>query len=145
MTYSLSEIIVLEVVAALLFAFPYEAVAVVVLAAHLAFILWVILGALLTCGRPVLTGFHISSLVYGIVIELAPWPCPLTLAEQWLQRRAGTTPYTESFLVHYLGALVYPDVPQSLVVWGAVAAAAFNLAQYAKRLYRYRDTGQQKP
>ena len=123
--------------AAFFSASPYEALAGVVLAAHLAFILWVILGALLTRGRQVLTGFHIACLIYGIVIELAPWPCPLTLAEQWFERQAGTTPYTQSFLVHYLEALVYPDVPQSLLVWGAVAVAAFNLALYARRIYRH--------
>lgn len=116
------------------FALPYEALAGVVLAVHLGFILWVILGAFLTRGRPVLTGLHILSLIYGVVIELAPWPCPLTLAEEWLEGRAGRTPYTQSFLVHYLGALVYPDVSQTLLIWGAAAVAVVNLAVYARRL-----------
>ena len=116
------------------FALPYEALAGVVLAVHLAFILWVILGAFLTRGRPVVTGLHILSLIYGVVIELAPWPCPFTLAEEWLEGRAGRTPYTQSFLVHYLGALVYPDVSQTLLIWGAAAVAVVNLAVYARRL-----------
>ena len=119
-----------------LFAVPYGALAGAVLAAHLMWILWVILGALLTRQRPILGGFHIVSLVYGIVIEVSPWPCPLTLLEQWLQGRAGVTPYTESFLVHYLESLVYPDVSQRLLVTGAVSVAAFNLGVYGRRFWR---------
>jgi hypothetical protein len=124
---------------AFLFAVPYGALAGVVLAAHLMWILWVILGALLTRQHPILGGFHIISLVYGIVIEVAPWPCPLTLLEQWLQGKAGVTPYTESFLVHYLESLVYPDVSQSLLIWGAVSVAAFNLGVYGRRFCRRRQ------
>jgi len=125
---------------AFLLAVPYGVLAGVVLVAHLAWILWVILGALLTRRHPMLAGLHIASLVYGIVIEVAPWPCPLTLAEQWLQGLQGATPYRGSFLAHYLEALVYPDVPQSVLVWGAGAVAAFNLGVYGRRFWRRRQS-----
>jgi len=121
-----------------LFATPYGALAGVVLAVHLLWILWVICGALLTRRRPWLAGFHMISLLYGIVIEVVPWNCPLTLLEQWLEGKAGVTPYTESFLVHYLEALVYPDVPLTLLVWGAVGIAAFNLGIYGRRYLQVR-------
>jgi hypothetical protein len=133
------EIIVVEMAEAFLLAPPYGVFAGVVLAVHLLWILWVILGALLTRHRPLLAGFHILSLIYGIVIEVAPWPCPLTLAEEWLQGKAGITPYTGSFLVHYLDALVYPDVPQELLVWCAAAIVAFNLGVYGRRFWRRRQ------
>jgi hypothetical protein len=132
-------IIVVEMSEAFLFAVPYAALAGVVLAVHLVWIFWVILGALLTRQRPLLAGLHIVSVIYGIVIEIAPWPCPLTLAEQWLQGKAGMTHYTEGFLVHYLGALVYPDVPPSLLVWSATAIAAISLGVYGTRLCRGRQ------
>ena len=131
-----------KVAGAFLFAAPYEALAGVVLAAHLAWILWVILGALVTRGRPVLGGFHILSLIYGIVIEVAPWPCPLTLAEQCLEQKAGMAPYAGSFVVHYLEALIYPDVSQVLLVWCAAAVAAFNVGVYARRFRRWRAAHQ---
>jgi hypothetical protein len=132
------DIIVIEMAEACLFAIICGALAGVVLAVHLVWILWVIFGALLTRHRPLLGGLHIVSLIYGIVIELAPWPCPLTLAEQWVQGMRGTAPYSESFLVHYLGRLVYPEVPQTVLVWGAVAVAAFNLGIYGRRFWRWR-------
>jgi hypothetical protein len=112
----------------------YEVLAAAVLAAHLAWILWIILGALLTRRRRVLAWAHILSLGYGITIEIGPWPCPLTLLEQHLQSRAGMMPYRQSFLVHYLEALVYPDVPAALLTGCAVAVCLVNLCVYVVRL-----------
>ena len=114
----------------------YRAMAVAVLTLHLLFILWVICGVLLTRRRRVLTWLHIISLVYGILIEALPWPpCPLTLLEAWLEARAGITPYRGSFLVHYLEAIVYPDIPVSWLIAGAVAICALNLGVYVFRFY----------
>lgn len=57
-----------------------------VLVLHLLFILWVIGGALLVRYYPWLQWLHIGSLVYGIFIEVAPWPpCPLTILEEMLE------------------------------------------------------------
>lgn len=94
-----------------------------------------ILGSLLTRHRPLLGGFHVISLIYGAVIEVGPWSCPLTLVEQWFRGKAGVSPYTEAFLVHYLGAVVYPDVSQELLVWCASAVIIFNLVVYGRRVY----------
>jgi len=110
--------------------------AIAVLLIHLIWILWVVFGYVLARNRRALRWLHISSLVYGIFIEVAPWPCPLTLAEQWLEIKAGITPYRQPFLVHYLEALIYPDIPDSALISGAVAVCALNLWQYARRRRR---------
>jgi hypothetical protein len=57
----------------------YSALAVSVLFLHALFILWVVFGVLLTRSRPILRRLHIGSLVWGVLTELLPWPCPLTL------------------------------------------------------------------
>src|SRR5438067_9649125 len=67
----------------------YPGLAVCILFLHALFILWVVFGALLTGSRPVLRWLHIISLVWGIFTELLPWPCPLTLLENWLEAKAG--------------------------------------------------------
>jgi len=103
-----------------------------VLATHLAFILWVIFGALLTRRRR-LAWAHGFCLVYGLIIEVAPWPCPLTLAENWFEVQAGRTPYRGPFLLHYLDALVYPQVPPQILIWGAATVVAINAAVYWRR------------
>ena len=123
---------------ALLPANLYASLAVFVLVLHSLFIAWVIFGALVTRSRPVLRWLHIASLVWGILIEVLPWPCPLTLAENWLEGKAGVEPYHGGFLLHYMDKLVYPDIsPASLTVIG-VMVCAFNLAFYMRLARRTR-------
>ena len=112
----------------------YGALATAVLAIHLVWILWVVFGFPVCRNRPVLRWFHIGSLIYGVIIETAPWPCPLTLLEQFLETKAGIEPYRGPFLVHYLDALVYPEAPEWLLVSCAVAVCAVNLYLHIRRL-----------
>ena len=111
----------------------YQLLAGAVFTVHFAWILWVVFGCLLSRSRRILAGLHILSLIYSILIEILLWPCPLTIAENWLQARAGITPYQEGFLVHYLKALIYPDVSQQLLIWVASAVCLFNLGVYGLR------------
>jgi hypothetical protein len=115
----------------------FHLLAALVLILHLLFIGWVLLGWVLTRRRPWLRWAHIVSLLYGIVIETGPWPCPLTLAENYFLERAGIAPYREPFLIHYLEAVVYPNVSPALLTWCAVAACGFILAIYVRR-FRHR-------
>src|SRR5580692_6985585 len=88
----------------------YSVLATSVLFLHALFILWVVFGALLTRSRPLLRWLHIASLVWGVLIEVLPRPCPLTLLENWIEGRAGVEPYQGGFLMHYLDKVVYPDI-----------------------------------
>src|ERR1700722_20508094 len=93
----------------------YSTLATAILLLHALFILWVIVGALLTRSRPLLRWLHIASLFWGILTEVLPWPCPLTLLEDWLERRAGIEPYQGGFLFHYLANVVYPALSAHLL------------------------------
>lgn len=108
----------------------YSTLATGVLVLHLLFILWVIFGALVTRSRARLRRLHIASLVWGLFQEILPWPCPLTPLENWLEVRAGVEPYQGGFLLHYLDALVYPNVPPLLLTVAGIAICAFNLGLY---------------
>lgn len=114
----------------------YKFAVILVLALHLVFILWVIFGAFFTRRRPVLTLLHLASLIWGILIELLPWTCPLTWLEETLRSRAGYAPYHGSFLMHYLGLIVYPNLPWALVAFCGVSVCAMNLAIYGYRVWR---------
>lgn len=93
-----------------------------------------LLGWTVTRRRPVLRTLHIASLIYAIVIELLPWPpCPLTLAETCLQARADIEPARGPFLVRVLDGVVYPDLPQWLVIGGAVIVCVAILGVYLRR------------
>ncbi|HSY99203.1 MAG TPA: DUF2784 domain-containing protein [Terriglobales bacterium] len=111
----------------------YTALAIAVLFLHALFILWVVLGALLTRFRPVLRWLHIASLVWGILTEVLPWPCPLTLLENWLEGCAGVEPYQDGFLLHYLDKLVYPDISANVLTIAGVVVCIANLAFYVRQ------------
>lgn len=111
----------------------YSRLAVSVLVLHLLFILWVLFGALIARSRPWLRWLHILCLVWGVLIAVLPWPCPLTPLENWLESRAGVEPYHGGFLLHYLDALVYPDIPPILLTVASIAVCALNLGLYVWR------------
>ncbi len=111
----------------------YATLANIVLIVHLSWIVAVAVGFLWTRGRRVLTAIHLTSLVWGIAVEAGPWPCPLTLLEQFLETKAGVDPYHGGFLLHYLDAIVYPDIPAWLLMTLGVGVCAANLLVYARR------------
>jgi hypothetical protein len=113
----------------------YSALATFVLFLHALFILWVVFGAWVTRLRPVLRWLHIGSLVWGILTELLPWPCPLTLLENWLEGKAGVEPYQGGFLLHYLDKLVYPDLSATVLTVAGVVVCVLNLALYGWRMW----------
>jgi len=119
----------------------YLALTDTVLIVHLLYIAWVIFGAIFTRRRPWLAAIHIATIIWGIIAETTSAPCPLTLAENWCERRAGIAPYHGPFLLHYLDATVYPHVPIALLITVAVLVCAFNLGVYVQRFRKRRSLG----
>ena len=113
----------------------YSVLAISVLLLHALFILWVVFGALLTRARPILRWLHMASLVWGILTELLPWPCPLTVLENWLEGEAGVEPYQGGFLLHYLDKLVYPDISSTMLTIAGVIICALNLGFYGRQIW----------
>ena len=116
----------------------YSVLATVTLLLHALFVLWVAAGALLTRGRPVLGWIHVGSLLWGVFTELMPGNCPLTTLENQFESQAGVQPYQGGFLLHYLDALVYPNLPGTLLMVAGVAICVLNLAVYARRFWKDR-------
>ena len=112
-----------------------EDLATLIVAMHLLWIIWVILGALWTRGRRFLTVFHILSLTWGIIAEMSLAPCPLTLAEDVVQQRAGLRAHQGGLLLHCLDRIVYPDLPDGWITGIGVAVCVFNFVVY---LWRWR-------
>ena|SRR5579864_3118757 len=122
----------------------YSALATAVLFLHALFIVWVVFGAVFTRSRPILRWLYIGSLIWGILTELMPWPCPLTLLENRLEQKRGVAPHQGSFLLHYLDKLVYPDISATALTVAGVLICAFNLAIYGRRAWRVRPHNQRR-
>src|ERR1700751_1472550 len=116
----------------------YSALAIFVLVLHALFILWVVFGAFLTRWRPVLRWLHVASLVWGILTELLPWPCPLTLLENWPERNSGFEIDRGGFLLHYLDKLVYPIISSTLLTTAGGIICVLNLAFYGRQAWTIR-------
>jgi hypothetical protein len=60
------------------------------------------------------------------------------VAESWFEDRAGVEPAHRPFLVRVLDAIVYPDLPDWLVVAVAVVVCVAILGIYLRRYLRRR-------
>jgi hypothetical protein len=122
---------------------PFFLLVEAVLFLHLLWCVWVLLGWAITRGRPLLRTLHIASLLYAIVVESVSWiPCPLTMAETCLETRAGIEPARGPFLVRVLDEVVYPDLPDWLVVGGALLVCVGILSLYLRRYLRRDASGE---
>lgn len=102
---------------------------------HLLWIVLVLIGVIWTRGRPVWTAAHLACLVWGIVVEVGPWRCPLTMLEDYFERRAGEQAVGGSFILHWVQALIYPNAPYWLVSTFGVVACSIILTIYARRAW----------
>ncbi len=86
----------------------YQLLADLVVALHLAFILFTGVGGLLTLRWRWFPWVHLPAAVWGGFVEVTGRICPLTPLENWLRRAGGGSTYEGDFVGHVLGAIVYP-------------------------------------
>ncbi len=99
---------------------------------HFAFVLFVIFGGLLALRWPKTAYVHLPIAIYGALIELVGWICPLTPLEKRLRESAGLEGYQGGFVEHYILPVLYPSGLTrnvQLVLGGLVVV--LNLAVYA--------------
>ena len=100
---------------------------------HFGFILFVVLGGFLVLRWPALRWVHLPVAVWGALIEIGHWTCPLTFVENALLRRAGQAGYDEGFIAHNLFGLIYPNgLTRGMELSIAVLVTIINIAIYRK-------------
>ena len=108
-------------------------------ALHFAFILFVVLGGLLVLRWSWLAWLHLPAAVWGALIELVGWTCPLTPLENRLRVMAGQEGYTRGFIEEYLAPLIYPPgLAPALQLYLGLAVVLINLVVYVFVLRRIR-------
>lgn len=80
-----------------------------VVAAHAAFVLFVVAGGLLVLRWPRVVWLHAPAILWGSIVELAGWECPLTPLENWLRSRGDEAGYGGGFVAHYILPILYPE------------------------------------
>ena len=109
----------------------YALAADAVLVLHLAFVLFVGLGALLVLRWRWLAWLHVPAAAWGIAIEFGGWICPLTPLENDLRLRAGEAPFTGDFVARLLLPVIYPEgLTREAQIAVGLAVLCFNAAIY---------------
>ena len=117
----------------------YARLADLVLLLHFAFIAFVIVGGLWVLRRPKVAWIHLPAVVWGALLELFGWICPLTPLEVALRRRAGGPGYETGFIEHYLMPLIYPaGLTRSVQLTLAAGLITLNVLIYGLLLIRRR-------
>ena len=103
-----------------------------VLLLHLAFIVFVLFGAVLATRWRWMPWLHVPAAAWGFFVELTGRICPLTFLENDLRLRAGQSGYAESFVEHYLVNVIYPPGLTREIQFGLAAVVlVINFTIYA--------------
>jgi hypothetical protein len=123
----------------------YNLLADLVFLAHLAFVVFVVLGGIAVWRAPKLAWLHLPAVAWGALIEFAGWICPLTPWEQSLRRLAGEQGYTDGFVEHYLLPILYPEgLTRDVQIVLGVLVLVINVIAYALIIHRYQSRKSRK-
>lgn len=110
----------------------YHLAASLILIVHFAFVMFVLSGAALALRWPRLIWFHVTAVLWGVLIEFTGAICPLTPLEVRLRQLGGSPGYQGGFIDHYLLALLYPSgLTRKLQVGLGLLALVANTLAYA--------------
>ena len=102
-----------------------------VLVIHLAFVAFIVVGAMLIRWARWVAWPQVAALAYGAAIQAVGFTCPLTPVEKSLRRAGGDAVYEGGFIGHYVTPVLYPGELTTTVKLGLVlAVAATNVAAY---------------
>jgi hypothetical protein len=80
----------------------------VVVVFHLVFVLFVVFGGVLLVRWRRVVWIHAPSVVWGIIVELTGYICPLTSIENLFRELGGELGYRGDFLEQYILPILYP-------------------------------------
>lgn len=98
---------------------------------HFLFILFIVFGGLLVFYRKWIAWVHIPAVLWGVLIELFGWYCPLTPLENSLRLAANQQGYRGGFVQHYLLPLIYPgELTRGIQIILGILVFAVNTVVY---------------
>jgi len=112
-----------------------DAVAIV----HLLFVLFVVAGGVLAMRWPTVAWVHVPAAVWGVLVEVMGWGCPLTPLEDHLRTLGGPAAAHGDFVARYVLPVLYPERLTPTVQRGlAVFVISVNVVVYAFVIRRRR-------
>jgi hypothetical protein len=122
---------------------PYRILADIIVLIHLLFIVFVISGGLLGFYKKWTAWIHIPAAVWGALVELTGWFCPLTPLENRFRISGGAVGYEGSFVEQYIIPLIYPEnLTRNTQIAMGISVIVINAVIYFFLIKRYRkNTG----
>jgi hypothetical protein len=115
----------------------YHLAADLLLITHLAFVAFVLFGALLVLRWPRLLWFHVAAVLWGVLVELTGAICPLTPLEVRLRQLGGEMGYQGDFIGHYITTMLYPaGLTRQVQIGLGFAALVPNAVAYGYLMVR---------
>jgi hypothetical protein len=116
----------------------YRLAADVVLATHLAFVLFAVFGGVLALRFREAVWAHLPAAGWAVLVSAASWTCPLTPLENHFRRLGGQAGYDGGFIEHYLVPVLYPHgLTHGMQLGLAALVLVVNAAIYV-RVWRSR-------
>jgi hypothetical protein len=124
----------------------YRVLADLVAITHFLFVVFVIAGGLAAVRWPKVAWLHLPAAVWGTLVELMGWTCPLTPLEERFRMLGGSAAAHGDFVMRYLLPVLYPErltpVLQKIL---AALVVAVNVAVYAFVIRRRRRVPEVPP
>ena len=119
----------------------YQIAVGLIVALHLIFVGYVVVGGFLALRWPRTIWLHIPAVAWGVLIVAAGLDCPLTWLERRARASAGMAPLPpDGFIAHYLTGVVYPadwTMAVEVLVLAVVAGSWLLCGANALRRRRY--------
>ncbi len=87
----------------------YRVLADLLLTAHLAFVLFTLLGGVFVLRWRFVWPVHLAAVCWGVVLQWANWTCPLTPVESYMREAGGEAGYRGGFIEHYISLILYSE------------------------------------
>lgn len=111
----------------------------IVVLVHFGFILFVIFGGLFVLKWRWMIWLHIPAAIWGSVVIIFGWICPLTPLENMLRQANGNGAYTGGFIAHYIVPVIYPPgLTREVQVTIGITLVLVNIIIYAFAYRRWR-------
>nr|HID60087.1 DUF2784 domain-containing protein [Desulfobacterales bacterium] len=86
----------------------YHLLADTVVVFHFAFVLFVVLGGIISIWWRRVVWLHVPAALWSAVVEFTGWICPLTPLENWLRFTGEEPGYSRGFVEEYILPILYP-------------------------------------
>ena len=124
----------------------YIIVVAAVVAAHFAFIGYLVVGGFVALRWPRTIVLHVSAVIWGVLSISLDLPCPLTDLERWARARAGMAPLpSDGFVAHYIAGVLYPVDAVRVVEAAVFAVVIVSWGLFAYGMVRGRRRSSLRP